>query len=472
MTAWLRSRFHRSMSRRATHLVRRLSPHLSEGATVLDLGSGTGHNAEALRALTGSRCFEADTVDFHVVGPGPVLFDGVRLPLEDRSVDICLLAFVLNYADDPESLLREAARVASQGVLLLHSTGQGRWSHAMLRGRNWVQGRFAFWLCRRFGLIPPVNLPRQPHRLFRPESVERLIARAGLILTQVEPEPGFASISRNLWVTFPRNATPEPEPDPLVVSVIIPARNEQALIGSTVASVRRAAANLGVVVEVLIIDNASTDGTRQALSLCAGLPEVQVVTCEPLGAAHARNLGANLATGRILVFLDADTHLPRDAIRRFVEHCEVRGFEAGITRLGALDGGWRARCWWAFWNLVRCLPLPRAKAMPACMFCTRAAFDEFGPFDDRVAIGEEWPILAGLYRKRPHRLIYDRTLTALTSSRRMDLQRFGYSRTFARYVWAILSLRGRVGYPDHIRHAHGPLTASSPLDRDSRLLPR
>jgi hypothetical protein len=87
------------------------------------------------------------------------------------------------------------------------------------------------------------------------------------------------------------------------------------------------------------------------------------------------------------------------------------------------------------------------------MFCTREAFDEFGPFDERVAIGEEWPILAGLYRTRPRRFVYDQALTAFSSGRRMELQRFGYTRTFARYVWAVLSFRGRVDYPDHVRHA-------------------
>jgi hypothetical protein len=97
----------------------------------------------------------------------------------------------------------------------------------------------------------------------------------------------------------------------------------------------------------------------------------------------------------------------------------------------------RACCWWAFWNAVRRLPLPRAKAMPACMFWPREAFDEFGPFDERVAIGEEWPILAGLYRARPRRFVYDQAITALSSGRRMELQNFCHMRTFARYVWAI-----------------------------------
>lgn len=240
------------------------------------------------------------------------------------------------------------------------------------------------------------------------------------------------------------------------ISVVIPARNEAALIASTVGSVLRARdryreAGTGAV-EVIVVDNASDDGTADALVRHTAEDDVQVATCPNLGAARARNLGARLASGRILVFLDADTRLPAGALVRIAELVDEQGYEAGITRLGALDGGRRARCWWAFWNAVRRLPLPRAKAMPACMFCTRETFDEFGPFDERVAIGEEWPILAGLYRTRPRRFVYDQAITALSSGRRMELQHFGYTRTFARYVWAVLSFRGRVDYPDHIRH--------------------
>ena len=121
-----------------------------------------------------------------------------------------------------------------------------------------------------------------------------------------------------------------------------------------------------------------------------------------------------LASGQILIFLDADTHLPPEAIRRIATLCWENRYEAGMTKLGALDGGRSARYWWAFWNAVCMLPLARAKSMPACMFCTRVAFAEFGPFDERVAIGEEWPILGGLYRSRRDRLIYDRATVALT----------------------------------------------------------
>jgi len=248
------------------------------------------------------------------------------------------------------------------------------------------------------------------------------------------------------------------------ISVVIPARNEEVLIAATVDSVVRArdfwieTDDEGSAVEILVVDNASTDRTRDELGRHARSGVVRIATCDRLGSAHARNFGARLAGGEILVFLDADTHLPREALLRIATLCGTHQYEAGITGLGQLDGGRAAGCWWAFWNLVRRLPLARAKAMPACMFCTREVFDEFGPFDERVAIGEEWPILAGLYRARRHRLIYDRSLTALSSSRRMELQPFGYCRTVAKYAWAILSFRGRVHYSDQVRHARASET--------------
>src|SRR4051812_36318162 len=169
---------------------------------------------------------------------------------------------------------------------------------------------------------------------------------------------------------------------PLRISVVIPARNEAALIGATVGSVLRASdcyrngRHDGGTVEVIVVDNASSDGTADALARHAAESGVRVATCVLRGAARARNHGARLASGRALVFLDADTRLPPGALIRIAELVDEHGYEAGITRLGALDGGRRARCWWAVWNAVRRRPPPRAQAVPARMFCTPAAFHE------------------------------------------------------------------------------------------------
>ncbi len=192
--------FHRSLTRRAERLARRVAPHVPRGATLLDIGSGTGHNARAFRLATGGECLEMDVVDFHVVGPGPILFDGSRIPLADGAVDVCLLAFVLNYSPDPVSLLREAGRVTSGPLLLLQSTCEIPRSWVVYRARNWLQGRFAFGLCRFLGLVPPARLPSQHLKPISRQQLKAIVAEAGLIVGQIEPEIGFASISRDLVI--------------------------------------------------------------------------------------------------------------------------------------------------------------------------------------------------------------------------------------------------------------------------------
>jgi glycosyltransferase involved in cell wall biosynthesis len=237
------------------------------------------------------------------------------------------------------------------------------------------------------------------------------------------------------------------------LSIIIPAYNEQAWIAQTLNAIGRAQSRLphAAASEVILVDNGSSDGTVELAGSHNPLVQFRIEHCPTLGAARARNWGAIRARGDILVFVDADTLMPEEVLVRVLEHCDVRQFEAGMFSLGARDGGLRAHFWWFFWNQVRRLPLAKAKAMPALMFCTRSVFEQLGPFDERVVIGEEWPILAGLYRQRRSRLIYDRQLIGRTSSRRMERQPFGYCRTFLKWVWAVVDFRGRVSYRTDIR---------------------
>lgn len=245
------------------------------------------------------------------------------------------------------------------------------------------------------------------------------------------------------------------------ISIIIPARNERAQIAGTLAATLAAVAELESAppaslhlgrtrCELLVVDNLSTDGTADAVRAFAPAG-VELLSCPRLKAPCARNWGARHARGRLLVFIDADTWIPREALARILALADGEGYGAGIFAYAAQEPGWRAWAWWRFWNLVRRLPLAHAKAMPAFMFCTREVFERHGPFDERVVIGEEWPILAGLYRESPRRLAYDRRTVARSSSRRMELQPWGYTRTYLKYLWAILHPSGRVHYPDTIR---------------------
>ncbi|MBI4228283.1 MAG: glycosyltransferase family 2 protein [Deltaproteobacteria bacterium] len=91
------------------------------------------------------------------------------------------------------------------------------------------------------------------------------------------------------------------------LSVIIPALNEYQYISNTVYAVRHNAV-FGGPHEIIVVDSGSRDGTPEiAKRLGVKLIEIKP---EIAGRFHALNKGASIATGDVLLFLDADTILP------------------------------------------------------------------------------------------------------------------------------------------------------------------
>ena len=92
-----------------------------------------------------------------------------------------------------------------------------------------------------------------------------------------------------------------------MISVIVPARNEQARVG---ACLQALLAQEGVVtpMEIVVVDDASTDGTAAVVTSFSGTDQVAVVLERGpgRGVSAARNAGAARARGELLLFTDAD----------------------------------------------------------------------------------------------------------------------------------------------------------------------
>ena len=115
--------------------------------------------------------------------------------------------------------------------------------------------------------------------------------------------------------------TPVPVSEPPLVSVIVPARNEEASLGSCLASL---VSQTGVIFETLVVDDGSTDRTR---SIAQSFPGVRVVEAGPLppgwsGKNNALTAGAHHARGRWLLFTDADTIHRSGSLARAIAEAE------------------------------------------------------------------------------------------------------------------------------------------------------
>ncbi len=122
------------------------------------------------------------------------------------------------------------------------------------------------------------------------------------------------------------------ETAPLAVSVIIPARNEedcldaclQSLVSQKLVS-QQDATQKSATFEIIVLDDHSTDRTREIASSFSNQSIVRVIDAGPLpsgwtGKNNAVNAGAKVARGEWLLFTDADTiHLPGSLARSLEE---------------------------------------------------------------------------------------------------------------------------------------------------------
>ena len=156
------------------------------------------------------------------------------------------------------------------------------------------------------------------------------------------------------------------------VSVIIPAFNEERLLGDTLRAVkegRGAFSKRDWETELIVCDNNSTDGTAE-LARGAGA----VVVFEPLNQiARARNRGAMAASGDWLVFVDADSKPSRELFAEVAEQIESRECLAGGCTLGLLlTVAVHASVWFQPFLLRICpepsagRPLPLRSLDPTC----------------------------------------------------------------------------------------------------------
>jgi glycosyltransferase involved in cell wall biosynthesis len=167
-----------------------------------------------------------------------------------------------------------------------------------------------------------------------------------------------------------------------MISVIIPAYNEELELSSTLAAIRAAASGAAQPCEIIVVDDASTDATPEIASQVGA----RVISVHRRQIAAARNAGAHVARGKYLFFIDADTRINRMHIIEAITALEA-GYSGGSARVVA-DGF--VPLWGRILLRVFCvLYFGLNLGAGAFLFTTRRNFHATGGFDEQYFAGEE-----------------------------------------------------------------------------------
>ena len=196
-----------------------------------------------------------------------------------------------------------------------------------------------------------------------------------------------------------------------MISFVVPAHNEQTCLPATLTAIHASARVLNQEYEIIVVDDASTDATAEI----ARANHARVVCVNHRQIAATRNSGARAANGDHIFFVDADT-----VINSHTLHEALMAMNRGaVGGGGAVWIDWREPLpFYARLITILMVIFPKLIGFTggAFMFCTRAAFQATGGFDERLYWSEEGAFTMALRREGR---FYVPWRPVLTSGRRL-----------------------------------------------------
>jgi glycosyltransferase involved in cell wall biosynthesis len=195
-----------------------------------------------------------------------------------------------------------------------------------------------------------------------------------------------------------------------LISVIIPTFNRRERLLQAVASVRRQSFRDW---ELLVVDDGSTDGTREAVK-ALGCARIRCLVQPHGGVSGARNRGIRAARHDWIAFLDSDDEWRPTKLQRQIEaledHPEYRAVHTDEIwiRSGKRVNPrkhHRKRCGWMFNYCLRlCL------ISPSSILLHRQLLNELGLFDEEFPVCEDYELWLRLTSRRPVLLVPEKLI--------------------------------------------------------------
>jgi glycosyltransferase involved in cell wall biosynthesis len=207
-------------------------------------------------------------------------------------------------------------------------------------------------------------------------------------------------------------------------SIVIPCYNEAHVLERCLTSITRNRLQRSDV-QVIVVDNGSTDDSAQIARRFACEPQDQVICTPRLRISAVRNAGARAASGQYLLFLDSDMLVPDNWLQVLEARFEATVADVlGFVDLPPPEAPWFARIWGER-VLGRRHTSVEVDYLPGRnQNMSRKWFEQVGGFNENLTTGEDKNLIMRL-KQAGARVVSDRGV---------DLIHLGYERSLREWV--------------------------------------
>jgi glycosyltransferase involved in cell wall biosynthesis len=233
----------------------------------------------------------------------------------------------------------------------------------------------------------------------------------------------------------------------MLISVVIPAYNEEKYIGKTLESIKKLDLKDDWVIEIVVINGGSTDKTKEV-----GEKYGARVIDEPhKGIGFARQEGIKHAKGDIIAFTDADTTVPKNWLIKHVEALLKPNVSFTYGTFRVTDGKFPyfhyinyIQPYW-LWFIHHFLGKPIAAGQNLAFWRKKAL--SVGGFDDKILLFED--IDFAIRMKKVGKTVFIPDLIVQSSGRRSNEGWSFFNRmTVVTFKYFVLGRRSLGGFPD------------------------
>jgi glycosyltransferase involved in cell wall biosynthesis len=210
------------------------------------------------------------------------------------------------------------------------------------------------------------------------------------------------------------------------ISVIIPTYNEEKYIEHTLKAIK--SQDYSGKYEIVVSDGTSKDGTVKIARKYAD----EVVEVKKRGISVGRNAGAKVASGDILLFVDADTVLLFNCLTEFAKTFKVKSVVGATCPIAPTSS--RAVDFMLYWMANQFVKSSIKTGVPQlfgiCCAYRQSAFESVGGFDEKLHTHEDIDLSQRMAKLG--KIVFVESTLALTSPRRFEA--WGRTKGAGKYV--------------------------------------